>query len=473
MRDPVPFAATHRNQLLPMVVSLPLLLQNLDSSVIAIALPAMADSLQVDPLSLNLAITAYLISLAIFLPAAGWLADRFGPRAVFCSAIGVFSTASAVCGLATSLEMLVACRVVQGLGGAMMVPVGRLLLLRNVAPAAMLSAMVWFTVPPAFGRMLGPLLGGMLVAWASWRWIFAVNVVIGLVAIALALTIIEPGEPPQERPAFDATGFLLLGVGVASLLAGLEGAGSRLFGSGAASWAMALSGAACLAAYGLHHRRSAQPIIDLRMLRLRTFFAAIVGGLPLRLAIGAVPFLLPLLLQLGFGLSALQAGLLMVATALGSLATRVLMAATIRRVGFRALLLAATLGASASYLVYGTFTPDTPQPLVFAALLVGGLMVSMVMVSMQTLAFSEIPQPLMGQATALSTMAQQLSVSLGVSLAVELLRLSVWARGGDPAVLLATDFPPAFFIVAAIVLVALFAFRRLPADVGAELREQR
>jgi MFS family permease len=246
-----------------------------------------------------------------------------------------------------------------------------------------------------------------------------------------------------------------------------------MFGSGAASWAMALSGAACLAAYGLHHRRSAQPIIDLRMLRLRTFFAAIVGGLPLRLAIGAVPFLLPLLLQLGFGLSALQAGLLMVATALGSLATRVLMAATIRRVGFRALLLAATLGASASYLVYGTFTPDTPQPLVFAALLVGGLMVSMVMVSMQTLAFSEIPQPLMGQATALSTMAQQLSVSLGVSLAVELLRLSVWARGGDPAVLLATDFPPAFFIVAAIVLVALFAFRRLPADVGAELREQR
>jgi EmrB/QacA subfamily drug resistance transporter len=452
-----------------MVVALPLFLQNVDTSIMGTALPTIADALHVDALRLNLAITAYLISLAIFLPASGWIADRFGPRRVFCGAIALFSAASGLCGLATSLEMLVACRVLQGIGGAMMVPVGRLILLRSVAPGAMVAAMVWFTVPPAFGRLIGPLMGGITVTWFSWRWIFLINVPLGILGIVLALALLNSDEVAPDPPSFDGLGFLLMGVGLASLLASLESTGSQLVERSATA-ALAAFGAACLIGYWLHSRRTAAPLIDLRIIRHPTFFASLFGGFPLRLAIGAVPFLLPLLFQLGFGLSPLDSGLLTMGTALGSLATRAVLTPAIDKAGFRPLLLGATVCSSLCYVAYGTFKGSTPHALLFAALVAGGLVISMVMVSLQTLAFSEIPERLMGHATALSTMAQQLSLSLGVLFAVALLRLSVWGRDGDPNALLASDFPLAFFSIAATVLVALVFFLRLPADVGSEFR---
>jgi len=451
-----------------MVVSLPLFLQNVDSSIMGPALPAMAASLHVEALRLNLAITAYLVSLAIFLPASGWLADRFGTRRVFCAAIAVFSFASALCGLATSLEMLVACRVLQGLGGAMMVPVGRLILLRSIPAAGMISAMIWFTVPPVIGRLLGPLAGGATVTWWSWRWIFLVNVPIGAIAIALALALVEAGAPSEEPRSFDAIGFLLLGVGLAAFLAALEGAGGQVMDA-ATCGALALFGIASLGGYVVHSRRMADPLIDLRILRFPTFFAAVIGGLPLRLALGAIPFLLPLLFQLGFGLSPLASGLLTMGTAVGALATRALLTRALRRFGFRRLLLGATCGASFSYVLYSQFRATTPHAAVFAALVLGGLVMSMVIVSMQTLAYSEIPKPLMGQATALSTMVQQVSLSLGVVLAVELLRIAVLARGGNTSALQGGDFRLAFLIIAGLVPLALLSFRRLPADAGAAL----
>ena len=453
-----------------MVVALPLFLQHVDSTVIGTAVPTIAESLQVDALRLNLAITAYLISLAIFLPVSGWMAERFGPRRVLCGAIALFSVASGLCGLATSLEMLVACRVLQGMGGAMMVPVGRLILLRSVAPTAMIAAMVWFTVPPTFGRLLGPLVGGVTVTLVSWRWIFLINVPLGILGIALALALLDADDAPMRRPQFDGIGFLLLGIGLASFLAGLEGACSQLV----APWmsaALCASGLASMAAYCLHSRRAAAPLIDLRIIRHQTFFASVVGGFPLRLAIGALPFLLPLLFQLGFGLSPLDSGLLTMGTALGSLATRAILSRLIHRAGFRSLLLGATVCSSLCYFGYAWFTASTPHVLLFAALLAGGLAISLVMTSLQTLAFSEVPKPLLGQATALSAMAQQLSFSLGVLLAVELLRLAVWWRDGDPTQLLARDFPLAFLFLAATVLVSLVFLIRLPADVGAEFRD--
>lgn len=452
-----------------MVVALPLFLQHLDSSIMGTALPIIADSLQIDALRLNLAITAYLISLAIFLPVSGWFADRFGSRRVFCGAITLFSLASGLCALATSLEMLVACRVLQGMGGAMMVPVGRLILLRSFAPGAMVAAMVWFTVPPAFGRLIGPLIGGIVVTWLSWRWIFLINVPLGILGIALAMALLDADEPSPSPAAFDAVGFILLGLGLASLLAALQGASLPTV-QGSGSVVLAAFGAACLVGYWLHGHRAAAPLINLRILRQPTFFASLVGGFPLRLAIGAVPFLLPLLFQLGFGLSPLDSGLLTMGTALGSLATRAVLVRAIDKVGFRPLLLGATVCSSLCYVAYGAFKGSTPHIMLFAAMVAEGLVISVVLVSLQTLSFTEIPKPLMGHATALSTMAQQLSIGLGVMLAVELLRLSVQWRHGSPPKLQPGDFAMAFFCIAAIVLVSLPFFLRLPPDAGAELR---
>ncbi|MDB5945198.1 MAG: transporter, partial [Ramlibacter sp.] len=376
-----------RDKLLPLVVACPLFLKNLDTTAIATALPAIARSLDVQPLHLNLAITSYLLSLAVFLPVSGWCASRFGARRVFCAAIACFSLGSALCGLASSLPTLVAFRILQGFGGAMMVPVARLILLRSVEPAAMVAAMVWFTVPPTIGRMAGPLFGGAIVTWTSWRWIFLLNVPFGLLGIVLAWRCIGSECDEGAPHPFDASGFVLLAAGLTGLLGALELAGKGLV-AGWVSWLAAGVGALSMLAYALRSRRMAAPMIDLSVLKYPTYFASIIGGMPLRVAIGASPFLLPLMFQLGFGLSPLDSGMLTIATALGSLSTRAVMARAIQRFGFRPLLLAATAVAGTISMSYGLFKPETPHLLMFCTLLLGGLVTSVVMVSLQTLGFA-------------------------------------------------------------------------------------
>jgi len=457
-------------RLVPMIVASPLFLQNLDSSVMATALPSIAQALSVPVLHLNLAITTYLLSLAVFLPLSGWLADRIGAKRVFCTAIVVFALASALCAAATSLPALVLFRVLQGMGGAMMVPVGRLILLRAIPQSDMVSAMVWFTVPPVIGRMSGPLFGGVIVTLTSWHWIFLVNIPFGLLAIGLALAYIPgDGPAPQAPAAFDTRGFLLLGFGLALVMAALETAGKGM----APVWLSVLAAAGgllALAAYVQHSRRREDPIIDLRILRMRTFRANVLGGAPLRIAIGAMPFLLPLLFQLGFGLSALHSGLLSMASALGALATRVVMKRTILRVGFRRLLLGACTLTSCFYVGYSQFRPDTPSLVVFGVLLAGGLVGSLCMVSLGTLGFSEVPRARMSHATALSTMLQQLSVSFGVVLGASMVTAVSWWHGGDGHQLQSRDFTPVFVAIGLLTLLSLVWFRRLPADVGADMR---
>ena len=306
------------------------------------ALPSIATSLAVPPLHLNLAITAYLLSLAVFLPLSGWLADRLGARRVFCMAIALFSLASTLCGLASSLPELVVFRILQGMGGAMMVPVGRLILLRAVPPEGMVAAMVWFTVPPVIGRMMGPLFGGAIVTFANWRWIFLVNIPFGLLAIALTLAFVRDDPPAVDPVPFDFGGFGLMALGLSLMLGALETAG-RAMVPVAVSWLAALLGAVLLWLYTRHGRQRAHPLIDLAILRHRTFRLSVFGGLPLRIAIGAAPFLLPLMLQLGFGLSPLASGMLTMATSVGALGTRVVMAQAIRRFGFRSLLIGAAV----------------------------------------------------------------------------------------------------------------------------------
>lgn len=464
--------AAWRQRLIPVVVACPLFLQNLDTSVMATALPSIARALDVQPLRLNLAITAYLLSLAVFLPLSGWCAERFGARRVFCWAIGLFALGSALCGMAQTLSQLVLFRILQGMGGALMVPVGRLILLRSVPPALMVSAMVWFTVPPTIGRMLGPLFGGAIVSFASWRWIFFVNVPFGLLGILLALHFLpgpRAGQPAAPPPPFDGVGFGLLALGLTALLSAIETAGKGLL-PGGLEWLGAGLGVLALAGYVWRSRRMAAPLIDLTILRHPTYRASIVGGMPLRIAIGASPFLLPLMMQLGFGLSPLESGLITVATAIGSLATRVVVTRTIAWLGFKPLLLGTTVMTSLAYASYSLFTPATPHPLIFVTLMLGGLVNAMGMVALQTLGYSEIPKPRMSHATTLATMAQQLSLSLGVLCGAALLGLAAHWRGGDPAQLAAGDFAPAYWCIASVTMLSLLWFARLDRHAGAELR---
>jgi len=458
-----------RDRLIPAIVASPLFLQNLDSSVMVTALPSIAASLAVPPLHLNLAITAYLLSLAVFLPVSGWLADRLGARRVFCLAIALFSLGSALCGMADSMPELVVFRILQGLGGAMMVPVGRLILLRAVPPEGMVAAMVWFTVPAVIGRMMGPLFGGVIVTFTSWRWIFLVNIPFGLLAIALTLAFVSDDPPAVDPVPFDFGGFAMLALGLSMLLGALETAG-RAMVPVVVSWLAALLGALLLWLYTRHGRQNAHPLIDLAILRHRTFRLSVFGGLPLRIAIGAVPFLLPLMLQLGFGLSPLASGTLTVATAVGALGTRVVMTQTIRRFGFRQLLIGATVLSSLFYMGYSQFTPGTPHLLLFVVLMMGGLATSMCMICLGTLGFSEIPAPRMSHATALSAMAQQVSLSFGVVLAAALLVGSSWWHGGDGIALQPGDFSPAFIVVGLVNMLSLWWFVRLDPHEGAQMR---
>jgi len=457
----------HR-RLIPFIVAGPLFLQNLDTSVMATALPAMARSLGVEALHLNLAITVYLLSLAVFLPASGWLADRFGDRRIFCVAIGLFSVASALCGLATSIPQLVAFRALQGVGGAMMVPVGRLILLRSVPAHRMVAAMVWFTVPGSIGRVAGPLLGGLVVTFASWRWIFLLNVPFGVIGVLMTMRFV-PAATETKSDRFDLAGFMLLATALVCFVTDLETLGRDLIPL-RATIEIAAVGLVAAVGYYFYSARKPDVLIPPGLLKFRAFRTAVIGGMPLRIAIGASPFLLPLLLQLGFGLSPVQSGALTVFTGIGTLSVRAVMQHTIRRWGFRTLLIAATLMTSCTYGCYGLFGPTTPHSLICVVLLFSGLFNSLALVTVNTLGYSDLPKSAMSKATALSTMLQQTSISLGVALGASLLALTASFKGDTAAHLSSADFPPVFFAIGAITLVSLLFFFKLSEEEGAELR---
>lgn len=459
---------SNRARLIPITVACPLFLQNLDTSIMATALPSIASSLDVEALHLNLAITSYLLSLAVFLPASGWCADRYGARNVFCAAIGLFSLGSALCGLANSLPQLVLFRVIQGMGGAMMVPVGRLILLRSIDPREMVSAMVWFTVPGAVGRVAGPLLGGIIVTLVSWRWIFLLNIPFGVLGIWMARTFLTETQE-RIRQRFDIVGFILLSVGLVGLVSGLDTAGRGLVPSGV-TVTLTTTGALCILAYWYYTRRIDKPVIDPGLFRFKAYRTAVAGGMPLRIALGASPFLLPLMLQLGFGLTPLMSGLLTVATAVGSLCVRALLKPAIQRYGFKTILIASTLLTGVFYALYGLFSPDTSHTLIFVVLLFGGLFNSFAMVTLNTLGYSDVPQNRMSQATALSSMSQQFALSVGVAFAAFLVSATARYHGHAPGTLGATDFSPAFIVVGIMTWCSLFYFFRLSPEEGAEMR---
>ncbi|MGE3302996.1 MAG: MFS transporter, partial [Hyphomonadaceae bacterium] len=365
-----PRAGSEPDWLVPAIIGSALLMQNLSATVIANALPAMAHALNVDPVAMNLAITSFLLSGAVFLPISGWLADRYGARPVFIAAIVIFTLASAACGFANSLEQLIAARVVQGAASAMLMPVGRLVLLRTVPKSELVGALAIVTMPALFGPMLGPPIGGLIVTFGDWRWIFFLNAPIGIVGMFLVWRYV-PDVREDVRVPMDWIGFALAGVACAALVFGFEN-----LGRGGLPWPIALAilltGAAAAWAFGWHARRIANPILDPSILRYKTFSASVLGGSFMRLGIGASPFLLALLFQLAFGMSAFHAGLVTCTAAAGALAMKAVAPPLIRRFGFRTILIWNGFITTAFFLAYALFQPEMPYALLVAILLVGG-----------------------------------------------------------------------------------------------------
>jgi EmrB/QacA subfamily drug resistance transporter len=452
-------------RLVPLIVAVALFMENMDATVIATSLPAIAADIGTSPLALKLAVTSYLLSLAVFIPASGWTADRFGARTVFRAAIAVFVIGSIGCALASSLTHFVIARILQGVGGAMMTPVGRLIMVRTVDRRELVAAMAWLTIPALFGPVLGPPVGGFITTYFSWHWIFLINVPIGLIGTVLVTRYIE-NVRAETREAFDAVGMVLAGVGVAGLVFGLSVLGLDYLPRPVVG-AMIGVGAVASVLYVLHARRTPSPLLDLSLLRVPTFRASVGGGFLFRLGVGAMPFLLPLMLQIGFNLTPFQSGLITFSSALGAMSMKAAITFVLRRFGFRAVLTVNALISAAFLAACGAFTPATPYWLMIAVLLVGGFFRSLEFTSINTIAYADIPKPLVGRATALASVAQQLSLSTGVAIGALAVDLTLQAKHRQT--ITADDFSPAFLAIAVISALASLVFFRLPPDAGAEL----
>lgn len=443
-------------------------MENLDSTVLSTALPVIAADFGVSPILLKLALTSYLLAIAIFLPVSGWLADRFGARVIFMSAIAIFTAGSILCGFSNSIGMLVAARVIQGIGGAMMVPVGRLVILRTVQKHELVGSLAWLTVPALIGPILGPPVGGFITTYGEWPWIFWINIPVGLLGLGLAYLYI-PDVRGEERAAFDRLGFLLSTFGLATLMTGSTTLGLGLLPLPLV-FALLAVGAVLIAGYVAHSRRHKDPLLDLTLLRLPTFRHSLIGGLLFRVGIGATPFLLPLLLQVGFGMTAFESGLITFAAAIGAITMKFAAPPILRRFGFRNVLYWNTFISAAFVALPALFTPTTPTLLMTTLLLVGGFFRSLQFTSINALSYADVPPARMSRATTLSSVAQQLSLSIGISVGAIALEVTASATGGEIG---AGTFWPAFVIVAAITLASIFSFTRLPPDAGDEMSGRR
>jgi EmrB/QacA subfamily drug resistance transporter len=468
-QDPAPARGDPR--LTAAIVATALFMQNLDSSAVATALPAMARDLGEEPARLGAAITAYLVALTVFIPVAGWIADRFGARRVFMVAIALFVLASALCGRATGLGELVAARVLQGLGGAMMLPVARLLLLRQVRKEELLTAMAWLTMPALIGPISGPPLGGFLTDAFGWRSVFLINLPIGALGLVMVAWKIPKTAPGQPGPP-DARGLVLTGLAMALLMFGLETVGRGAVPAGLPE--AALLGGLLLGWAALRHmRRAARPAVDFSLLRIPSFWQAAVPGSLFRIGAGATPFLVPTLLQIGFGHSAAEAGLVAFATALGALAMKPLARPVLRRFGFRRVLTACALLAAGGIGLCAAFTPAWPLPAVFLALALGGLMRSLQFTALSALSFADVPAERFSAATGFFATLQQLAPALGVVLATATLEASAALAGRAHAALAPADFAAAFLVAGALAAASAPFFARMAPDAGAAVSGHR
>ena len=452
---------------LPWLVAVALFMEQLDATIINTAVPTMSASLGVAPLSLKAVLTSYALSLAVFIPISGWVADRFGTCRVFSAAISIFTVGSLLCGLSINLPMLVASRVLQGLGGAMMMPVGRLSLVRTFPRSEMLAAMNFVVIPALLGPMLGPLVGGLIVHWLPWRAIFFINLPIGLAGLWLARRYM-PDYRADEPSPLDARGFLLFGSGVALLSYVLEVFGEHGLTAGPVLLLFALS-LLLLAAYGLHAAKARHPVLQLRLFKVRTFAISVTGSFVTRLGVGGLPFLLPLLYQIGLGYEPWQAGLLTMPLALAAMTMKLASRPILERFGHRRVLIVNTVCLGLMISGFSQVGPGTPVAVIVTMSLVQGFFSSLQFTSMNSLAYADIDDRQASMASSITSTMQQLSMSFGVATAS---LVTAWFLGGiaqTDRVQLIGALHHAYLALGFVTIVSSFTFHRLKPGDGSNI----
>lgn len=452
-----------RRKFIIAIVASTLFMQNLDTTILSTAIPEMARSLRTEPVRLHWAITGYLGSLAVFMPVSGWLADRFGTRKIFQLSVAIFTIASLASAFAPTLGWLVLARIAQGVGGAMMVPVARLALLREVPKTELISAMSWVSIPALLGPVLGPPVGGFIVTYWSWHWIFGLNLPVGAVGLVLGAMFLDDVKGGEVAP-FDITGFVLLSTGLVVLIVALDTFGMDVLPLWA-NWLAVVFGLVVVTAYAFHSRRTPSPILSLSLLRVPTFSASVLGGGLFRSGLGAVPFLIPLLLQTSLGYSPLEAGSTTLAMSVGALTMKFAAERLIKRLGFRHTLTWSALLSAVFVAACMCFTPSTYAVVIFVVLMVGGFFRSLTLTALNSIAYADLNPKQISQSTGFVAVVQQLSVAAGVAISAALLDYV----GDSDGVLRYQDFAIPFGVVAILMATPLIQFLMLPPDAGSEV----
>jgi len=448
---------------LPWVVAVALFMEQLDTTIVNTAVPAMAESLQVTPLSLKAVVASYILSLAVCIPVSGWMADRYGTRRVFSIAVGLFTFSSILCGLALNAPMLVAARILQGVGAAMMMPVGRLTIIHTFPKSELLQAMNFVIIPALIGPLLGPTVGGLIVHWVSWRYIFFVNVPMGLLALWLAHRHMPDYRGDAARP-LDVVGLVLFGSGTALLSWLLEIFGEHRIDATSAAVLLLLC-MSLLGAYLWHARETPHPLLRLRLFRVRTFRISVMGGFVTRLGVGGMPFLLPLLYQLGLGLPAWQSGLLMMPTAAAAMGMKIIAPRVLARFGYRRILIVNTVMIGAVISLFSLVNPATPIALIVLLGLSMGFFNSLQFTSMNSMAYADIDTPDSSMASTIASSLQQMSMSFGLACGS---LIAGWYLGDLPQtdrVAVTTALHHAFLTLAGLTILSSLSFWSLrPGD---------
>lgn len=451
-----------QSRIIALTVSSLLLMEQIDGTILATALPSIAQSLGVDPVSASVALTSYIVGLAIFIPVSGVLADRLGSRTVLLAAVSFFIVCSMICGQADSLPVLAAGRMAQGIGGALMVPVGRLVLLRSVAKAELLGTMMWMMLPATLGPMLGPVAGGFITTALSWRWTFYINVPVGLLGLFLTWRYIPQIREKRSAP-FDAKGAVLAGGGLALLSMGAEmiSHNARPY---SLSMALLAAGAGLFFGYFRHMRGIENPVLDFRLMDVPTFRQSVLGGAFSRIAVGALPFLLPTLLQLGFGLNAAQSGLVTFAAPIGALGSRLFATRMFRRFGFRNVMMATGFSAFVTFATISAFRPGWPVELLTVVLAFSGAIQALQFSAYNSIAYADLPENRMSAATSFYSTFQQVMLSAGICFAA--LAVTVSRAIFGHAQVTVADFDAGFLVTGVISLLAVPMAAMLAPDAG-------
>ncbi|THF50899.1 DHA2 family efflux MFS transporter permease subunit [Allorhizobium terrae] len=456
------------NRIVPLILAVALFMENMDSTVIATALPAIAHDLGVGPITLKLALTAYMVALAIFIPVSGWMADKFGAKLIFRSAIVVFTIGSICCAVSSTLFEFVGARFLQGMGGAMMTPVGRLVLLRTTKREELVSAMALLTIPALVGPLAGPPIGGFITTYFTWHWIFLINVPISIIGIILATIYLPEIETIKTAP-IDYIGFALTSLAASGVVFGLSVISLPALPPEIGIAAVVL-GVFCGLYYIIHARRHPAPLLNLNLFRKPAFRAAQTGGTIFRISTGAIPFLMPLMLQLGFGMTPFESGMTTFVGAIGAITTKFMAKRVFAAAGFRTVLITAAIAGSATTFMNAFFTPQTPHALLMFFLLVSGFCRSFFFTGTNALGYADIDNAEASQATSIASVLQQVSLALGVACAAFILEAST-ALTGDHLSL--ADFHLAFAVVALLSLAAAIPYLLLAKDAGADVSGHR